>query len=126
MCFLVLLLTFSLQLVVSYRKYLLFLYIFTSLLRIAFTVLQKPCQKIFGKFQGSGESRFVSSEKDCFFLKIPKWQHKLVRDYKRGTLVTYFLNNAAKTCLYGLNLSENIEIEHFFQSKPSRHLPAQS
>ena len=55
-------------------------------------------------------------------MKIPKWQHKLVRDYKRGKLVSYFLNNAAKTCLYELKISENIDIEHVFQSKPFFHL----
>ena len=66
------------------------------------------------KFSGSGENKFGGSEKDRYFLKIPKWQHKLVWDYKRGKLVSYFLNNAAKTCLYGLKISENIEIEHVF------------
>ena len=48
------------------------------------------------KFQGSSESSLGSSEKDhCFFM----------RNYKRGKLVSYFLNNAAKTCLYGPNIS---------------------
>ena len=47
-------------------------------------------------------------------------QHKLVRDYKRGNLVSYFLNNATKT--YRLNFTENIEIEHVFQSKVFLHL----
>ena len=56
-------------------------------------------------------ARFGGSEKDCYFLKILKWQHKLVGDFKLGKLVFYFLNNAAKTCLYGLKISENIEIE---------------
>ena len=84
--------------------------------------LQKPCQENFGKFQEFGESRFGGSEKDRYFLKILKWWRKLVRDYKRGKLVSYFLNNAAKTCLYGLNISENIEIEHIFQSKAFVHL----
>ena len=81
--------------------------------------MQEPCQGNFGKFQGSGESRLGSSGKDRYFLKIPRWQHKLVRDYKRRKLVSYFRNNAAKTwlCLYGLNISENIDIEHVFQSK---------
>ena len=87
-----------------------------------FAVLQKPCQVNFGKFQRSGESRFGGSEKDRWFLKIPKWQHKLARYYKRGKLVSYFLNNAAKTCLYGLKISENIEIGHFFQSRTLFHL----
>ena len=50
-------------------------------------------------------------------MKIPKWQHELSRYYKRGKLVSYFLNNPAKTCLYGLKVSENIEIGHFFQSR---------
>ena len=80
-------------------------------------VFQKPCQENFRKFQGSEESRFGDSEKDRYFFKTPKWQHKHVRDYKRGKLVSYFLNNAAKTCLYGLKISENIDIEHVFQSK---------
>ena len=61
--------------------------------------------------------RFRGSEEDRYFLKIPKWQHKHVRDYKRGKSVSYFLNNAAKICLYGLNISENIDTEHVFQSK---------
>ena len=50
-------------------------------------------------------------------MKTPKWQYKLVWDYKRGKLVSYFLNNATETCSYGLKFSENIEIEHVFQSK---------
>ena len=69
------------------------------------------------KLQWSSQSRFGGSEKDCYFLKIPKWQHKLVRDYKRRKLVSYFLNNAAKTLLYGLTNSENTDIEHVFQSR---------
>ena len=79
--------------------------------------MQEPCQGNFGKFQGSGESRFGSSGKDRYFWKIPRWQHKLVRDYKQRKLVSYFLNVAAKTCLYGLKISGNIDIEHVFQSK---------
>ena len=79
-------------------------------------VLQKPCQGNFGKFQGSGKSRFGGSEKDRCFLKIPKWQHKHVRDYERRKLVSYVLNNAAKTCFYGLKISGNIDTEPAFQS----------
>ena len=41
---------------------------------------------------------------------------------KRGKLVSYFINNAAKTCSYGLKISENIKIGHFFQSRPFFHL----
>ena len=36
-------------------------------------VLEKPCQGNFRKFQGSSESKFGSSEKDLYFLKIPEW-----------------------------------------------------
>ena len=60
--------------------------------------------------------------KDGYFLKILKRRRKLIRDYKRGKLVSYSLNNAAWTCLYRLNISENIEIEHVFQSKAFFHL----
>ena len=83
--------------------------VFTSLLRITFAVLQKPGQGNFGKFQGTGERVGLAVlKKDRCFLKIPKWQHKLARDYKRRKLVSYFLNNGAKACLYGLKISENI------------------
>ena len=91
--------------------------VFTSLLHIILVTIQKPFQGNFGKFQESDEGRFSGSEKDIYFLKIPKWQHKLVWDYKRGKLVYYFLNNAGKTCLYGPEISENIEIEHVYQPK---------
>ena len=103
--------------VASYNRCPPSLLVFTSFLHITFAVLQKPCQENFRKFQEFGKSRFGSSEKDCYFFKILKWQHKLVWEYKGGKLVSYFVNNAAKTCLYELKVSENIEIEHVFQSK---------
>ena len=52
-------------------------------LRNTFAVLQKPCRENFGESKKFGESRFGISEKDRYFLKFPKWQHELVRDYKR-------------------------------------------
>ena len=97
-----------------------FVFTSTSLLCIKFEVLQKPCQENFGKFQGSGESRFGNSEKDRYFLKIAR-QYKLVRNYKGGKLVSYFLNIATKICSYGLRISENIEIKHVFQFKGFFH-----
>ena len=121
MCSLVLLLTISLWLVekCSYLAsvFHICLHTSTSLLRITYPVLQKSCQANFSKFQGSRESRFDGFKKDCYFLKIPKWKDKPVLVYKQGKLVSYFLNNAIKTCLYGLKISENIKIEHAFQSK---------
>ena len=88
-----------------------------TVLRITFSALQKPCHGNFGKFQESSKSGFDGSEKDCCFFKIPKWLHKFVQNNKQGKLVSYFPNNAAKTCLYELRISENVEIEHVFQSK---------
>ena len=120
MCSLVLLLTISSQLVASYSVPSIFASLYftlvLSLLR-SMQVVQKPCQGNFWRFQGSGESRFCVSEKDRYFLKIPKWKHKHVRDYKRGNLVSYFLNNAAKTYLYRLKILESIDTEHVFPSK---------
>ena len=110
MCSLVLLLTISLQLVASYNRWPPSLLAFASFL----CSLTDTMSKNFGKFQEFGVSKFDGPEKDRYFLKILKWQHKLVRDYKRGKLVSYFLNNAPKTCLYGLKNSDNIEIEHIF------------
>ena len=97
------------------------LLVFTSLLRITFVALQKPCQGNFVKFQGSRKFRLSGFEKDHYFLRIPKSQHKLIRNYKRGKLVSYFLNNAAET-LYGANISENTKVGHVFQSKALFHL----
>ena len=119
MCSLVLLLTISLQLVASYNRC---LPIISACLHFiithyTFAVLEKPCQGNFRKFQELSKSRFGGSERDRYFLKILKWQHKLVRDYKWGMLVSYFLNNAVKTCLFKLKISQNIEIKHSFSPK---------
>ena len=106
MCSLVLLLTISLRLVASCNRCLSHvLHHICSLI-----VLRKPCQENFGKFQEFCESSFGGSEKDSYFLNILKWQYKLAWNYKWGKLVSYFLNNAAKTCLYGLKISEKIEL----------------
>ena len=70
------------------------------------------------KFKGSDEGRFSGSVKDRYFLKISKWQHKFSRQYKRGKLVSYFLNDAAEVCSYVLKNTENLEIKYVFQSKP--------
>ena len=74
-----------------------------------------------GNFQGFGECRFGGSEKDRYFLKIPKWQLKLIGKYKRGKLASYFLDNAVKICYHGLKLLENIEIKRVFKSKSFFH-----
>ena len=53
-------------------------------------------------------------------MKIPKWEHKLVWNYKRGKLVSFFLNNASKTLLYKfqrtLKLSMFFSLTHFYIS----------
>ena len=100
-----------------------FVFKYTSISRITFAVLRKPCQGNSGKFQRSGESRFGSSEKDRKFLKILKWRQELARFYKWGKLVSYFLNNAANTCLYNdwkfqrtLTWDISFSLEQFFIS----------
>ena len=55
------------------------------------------------KFQGFSKCRFGGSENDCYFLKIPKWQHEVIKKYKQGKLASYFLDDAAKTCSDGLS-----------------------
>ena len=75
-------------------------------------------KEISGNFKDPTRVGFTDLKKIVILLKIRKWQHKLVRDYKRRKLVCYILNNnATKPGLYGLKISESIEIEHFFQSK---------
>ena len=73
-------------------------------------------------FEEISKDRFCRSEKDHYFLKIQSWQHKLVREYKQGKLADYFPDNAVKICSYVLNILENIEIKHEFQSKLFLHL----
>ena len=64
----------------------------------------------------------LQSCRNLLIFEDSKWQHELARYYKRGKLVSYFLNNAAKTRLYGLKISEIIEIGHLFQSRAFFHL----
>ena len=123
MCCLVLLITISLQLLASYNRCLPSLLAFTSSYALHLQSYRNHVKKASGNFKNSARKDLKSlggSEKD--FLKILKWQHKLVRDYKQGKLVSYFLNNAPKSCLYGLKISGNIETEHIFQSKGFFHL----
>ena len=87
MCSLVLLLTISLQLVEAVAQV-------PSVPLHFYPLHLQSYRNHVRKVQGSDKRRFDSSEKDCYFLKIPKWQHKLVHDYKWGKLVSYFLNNA--------------------------------
>ena len=74
MCPLVLPLTIFLQWVASQQVPSIFvcLPVFTLFLCIKFAVIQKPCKGNFRKFQECSKSKFGSSEKDCYFLKIPK------------------------------------------------------
>ena len=50
-------------------------------------------------------------------MKIPKWQHKLARDYKREKLVSYFLKNTTKTYLYRLKISDKLKLSMSFSLK---------
>ena len=126
MCSLVLLLITSLQLVAIYsHTECVFHFSLSFWLHFILTHLQsyrKNVKKISGNFKSLVRVVLVFLKKIVIFLVILRWQHKLVRDYKRGKLLFYFLNNAAKICSYGLKTSENIEIEHVFQSKAFFHL----
>ena len=115
MSFLVLLLTISLKLTPTAFAF----HLCLSLLHSdPFSLSQAALTETMSrKFQGSSQSRFGGSEKYHCFLKIPKWQHNLVQDYKGRKLVSYFLNDTAKTCLYELKFPENIDIDHVFQYK---------
>ena len=70
----------------SYDKCLLSLPVFGSLLTYTYSLTETMPKE----FKGPAESTFYGSEKDHYFSKIPKWQHKLVREYKRGKLVAIF------------------------------------
>ena len=88
-----------------------------------FAVLQKPCRGILGSLIDPAWVDLAVLKKTVNFWRFQNgWQHELARYYKRGKLVSYFQNHATKTCLYGLKISENIEIGHFFQSRTFFHL----
>ena len=65
-------------------------------------------------FEGSSRKRFLGSNKNRCFLKTSKWQHKLVQEFKRQKLVSYFLNHAAKTCSYGLKIYRTLKSSMYF------------
>ena len=111
MCSLLLSLTISLQLVAALLSN------FHPCLPLLLCNSCSLMETMLRKFQGAGNSRFGSFEKDLYSLNILKWQHKVVPKFKRGKFSFNFLNNAAKTCSYELKTSENIEIKHVFQSK---------
>ena len=71
---------------------------------LTFAVIQKPCE---GSFRDPARVGFAFLKQIVIFLKSPKWQHKLVREYKRGKLILYFLNNAAKAFKWAKNLREH-------------------
>ena len=108
MCSLLLLLTISPQRVTSFSEYsrrAFHLCLSSSHLSYACSLIETVPRK----FQGFGE------------WSLNLWQHKLIREYKRGKLASYFLDNTAKTCSYWLKFSENIEIKHVFQLKSFFH-----
>ena len=73
----------------------------------------KPFEK---KFQGFDAKSFTGSEKDFYFLKIPKWQYKSAE--KRWWKCSFYvLNSAAKTGLYELKVSKNLEMKFVFYFK---------
>ena len=49
-------------------------------------------------------------------MKIPKWQHKLARYYKRRKLVYYFLKQVYMSWIFwrALKLGMSFSLEHFF------------
>ena len=122
MCFSLLVLTIFWQLVASFSWYA----ARAVHLCLSFSLLSYGCsliETIPRKFQGFSECRFGGSEKECYYLKIPKLRHKLVWEYKWGKLALYSQDNAAKTCSYGLKISGNIasmsasmsfSLNHFF------------
>ena len=120
MCSLLLLLTISSQLAASTASTASIAS--TFLLCLPSLLLSYGCsltETIPRKFPWFGECTFVGPEKDRYSLKIPKWQHKLIRECKRRKLAFYFLNNVAKTCLYGLKpkrtlkSSMSLSLNHF-------------
>ena len=115
MSFLLKLLTISSQLASQLQQVPFIFSVFTFFLQSYINHAKRISRKV-------AESRFGGSEKDRYLLKILKWQHRLIRECKREKLVSFFLNNAVKTCSYGLKNSENMETEYAFQFKAFFHL----
>ena len=76
MCSLLLLFTFSIQVVGKANTLQLCL---SWLLSYSYSFTKSMPET----FQGSGESSFGGSEKDRYILKIPEWKHKLIQEHKQ-------------------------------------------
>lgn len=79
-------------------------------LRIFISTLTETVSGVFSRIRW----RF---RKNLWFLKIPKWQNKLVWKYRRGKLFFSFINNAADTGSYDLKISRDTEVKYVFHSK---------
>ena len=90
---------------------------FISLYAFRLKPYKNHVKEISRNFKDPTKGRFGSSGKDRYFLKILKQQHNFFLDCKREKLVSYFLNNAAKTCLKfwrPLKLSMSFSLNQFF------------
>ena len=125
MCSLVLLLTVSLELVASYShsRGLLSLLVLLSLLHSYICKYTEIMSRKFRKISRIWREEVWRFWKRSLFFLNPKMTAKTCSGLRaRKVDWSYFVNNAAKTCLYGLKISENTEIEHAFQSKSFFHL----
>ena len=122
MCSLVLLLTISFQLLASYNSCLPSLLAFTYFMPyvcspFTFCVYRNHVEKFSGDFKNLARVGLAILRKIFIFIKFWNGSIKLFGITSEQSEVFYFLNNDAKTCLYGLNISGSIEIEHIFKSK---------
>ena len=100
------------------RKSLPSLFVFTSLLRIAFVALQKLCQKISGNFKDPGRVDLAVLKKIVIFWGFQNGSINLfgISFLSCSKLVSYFLNNTAKTWIY-LKFQITLKLAMFFSLK---------
>ena len=79
-------------------------------------------KEISGSFKDPARVDLTVLKKIVNFWRFQNDSTNLLGMTKRGKLVSYFLNNDAKTFLYRLKISENIETGHSFQSIAVFHL----
>ena len=110
------------QLLANYNRCLPSLLAFTYSYTLHLRSYRNHVKKILGNYKFPAREGLAVLKKIVIFWKFWNGSINLLGiTIKKIMLKKKILNNAAKTCLYGPKISENIEIEHISQSKAFFH-----
>ena len=125
---LVFLLTISLLLVANFShskrlSSLLFVFCMSSLCSYTLHLqsYRNHVKEISGNFKNPARVGLAVLKKTVIFWKFQNGSINLLRIAREESWFSYSLDNVVKICLYRINISENIKIEHAFLSKAFFH-----